>query len=132
MNDGPGPAFDHAPGWLEGGQRSERNGKRSPGHALDGLADQPGGLPRLFDSDQGPRPDVTRGEDGHAEGQLSVGREGMVAAHIRVDARRPRRVAQHHVITRRARREHSRAFEPVLDEARGERQRRIESSDAGG
>ena len=87
------------------------------GHVLDRLPDQPDGLARLLDPDHGPCLDIAGGEDGHAEGEITVGREGMIAPHVGVDPRSARHVAQHAVVARRAGGEHARPLQTILDQA---------------
>ena len=84
--------------------RPQRRPVQQYEHVLDRLPDQPDGLARLLDPDHGPCLDVAGGEDRHAEGEITVGREGMIAPHVGVDARSARHVAQHAVVARRARR----------------------------
>src|SRR5712691_11594645 len=123
VDDGAAPSLDETEGGLEGRQRPERRVERPSRHLLDGLADEPHGLPGFLDAHPRPGFDVTRLEDGDLDGELAVGGEGMIAPDIGVDPGGARHDAQHAVIAGRACRQPARALEPVADEGVVEGQR---------
>ncbi len=100
VQHGPAPALDQAEGRFPGRQRAQRRGQRPGGQRRQRGLDQTDRGAELLDAHQRAGVDIAGGVDRRRQRQVAVGRKGVVAAHVGVDARRPRHVAQHAVIAR--------------------------------
>ncbi len=113
MQDGAAPALHQSKGGGEPRQRPQGRDQRPGGHPRHRLADQSHRLARLLHPHLGPGLDVARLEHRHPHLEAAVGREGVVAPDVGVDAGGARHVAQHPVVARDTREELAGAFQPV-------------------